>query len=649
MRRLNYWTVIGLLILLISCMFMTATALAADKSGGTNADTGHITMMAPPLQGHKIEVTSPWGDPNHGANGHMHLGVDIAGEYSEPVYAVADGTVKIATTDPSHGFNGWVVIDHGGWETWYGDLDCYNGVEVSVNDHVKAGQRIGHLAEAGVTQLCYSTGPHLHFEVRVNGTSIRPAIYGPYAPWLPDNADVAGVGRGQNHKFIWNAAYNFTEPIHKAVDTIAKACTDGLDLLKGTIKYIIGLLMTIDLALTYILLSVDSEHTRSPQYSVFKVLALRMILYLLLFFFIAQWGPYIANASRDLFLGLGAMTSGVDADAASKAVADPMALVTKGAKIIEPIFTVLNETDAGRGEWLEKVASGVTAIVFLIIIFGTFILFAFQIALAYLEFYVTMMFSFTTFVFAGLKQTRQYAGYGMNAIFSVSIKLFFFCFFSVMLQAVMSNIVVGDLVVESQEEYKITGGAMGQPTLEEFADAIREAESGGDPFVYNQQGSGAFGLYQQMPQYWNGRCQEYAEAHGIDPEAYKVKSWQNCPDDVSYPTSKEAGDYGWNPEVQDEVSRYEMENFYKEGHGEFPPGDLRAVADGWNPGGGEWYYEYVMSKLGSTTRKRHVLEIMTLIKLAVVCIMFLFMADKLSRLIITQFGGKNGFKFTNNV
>ena len=374
-----------------------------------------------------------------------------------------------------------------------------------------------------------------------------------------------------------------------------------------------------------------------------------MILYLLLFFFIAQWGPYIANASRDLFLGLGAMTSGVDADAASKAVADPMALVTKGAKIIEPIFTVLNETDAGHGEWLEKVAAGISAIVFLIIIFGTFILFAFQIALAYLEFYVTMMFSFTTFVFAGLKQTRQYAGYGMNAIFSVSIKLFFFCFFSVMLQAVMTNIVVGDLVVESQEEYKITGGAMGQPTLEEFADAIREAESGGNPFIPNSEGSGAFGLYQQMPQYWNGRCQEYAEAHGIDPEAYKGKSWQNCPDDVSYPTSKEAGDYGWNPEVQEEVSRYEMENFYKEGHGEFPPGDLRAVADGWNPGGGEWYYEYVMSKLGSTTRKRHVLEIMTLIKLAVVCIMFLFMADKLSRLIITQFGGKNGFKFTNNV
>ena len=114
MRRLNYWTVIGLLVLLISCMFMTATALAADESGGTNADTGHITMMAPPLHGHKIEVTSPWGDPNHGADGHMHLGVDIAGEYSEPVYAVADGTVTIATTDTIHGFNGWVVIDHGG-------------------------------------------------------------------------------------------------------------------------------------------------------------------------------------------------------------------------------------------------------------------------------------------------------------------------------------------------------------------------------------------------------------------------------------------------------------------------------------------------------------------------------------------------------
>ncbi len=106
----------------------------------------------------------------------MHWGVDLGGSYGNPIVAAADGTVlKVDTPVPGKNTGGtnygnYVVIDHGGGiSTLYAHCKT---VKVSVGDHVVAGQTIAACGSTGT-----STGPHVHFEVRVNGSKVNPADY----------------------------------------------------------------------------------------------------------------------------------------------------------------------------------------------------------------------------------------------------------------------------------------------------------------------------------------------------------------------------------------------------------------------------------------------------------------------------------------
>ena len=106
----------------------------------------------------------------------MHTGVDLGGEYGNPIVAAAGGTVIIASA-PVAGQNtggtnygNYIVIDHGGGvSTLYGHCRDLN---VSVGDTVTAGQVIAACGSTGT-----STGAHLHFEVRVNGARVDPVPY----------------------------------------------------------------------------------------------------------------------------------------------------------------------------------------------------------------------------------------------------------------------------------------------------------------------------------------------------------------------------------------------------------------------------------------------------------------------------------------
>lgn len=95
----------------------------------------------------------------------LHTGVDIACRTGTPIHAAADGTVIVAGWMPAYGYA--VVIDHGGHvSTLYGHN---SRLCVSIGEDVKRGQVI---AKAGSTG--YSTGPHCHFEKRVNGRPVNP-------------------------------------------------------------------------------------------------------------------------------------------------------------------------------------------------------------------------------------------------------------------------------------------------------------------------------------------------------------------------------------------------------------------------------------------------------------------------------------------
>jgi murein DD-endopeptidase MepM/ murein hydrolase activator NlpD len=104
----------------------------------------------------------------------LHAGTDIAAPSGQAIYAAADG--KVVRAGWNGGYGNYTCISHG---TYQGkDLStCYghqSAILVSVGQHVRRGELIGRVGTTGA-----STGSHLHFEVRRDGTPENPL------PWLP--------------------------------------------------------------------------------------------------------------------------------------------------------------------------------------------------------------------------------------------------------------------------------------------------------------------------------------------------------------------------------------------------------------------------------------------------------------------------------
>lgn len=104
----------------------------------------------------------------HDAQNPRHAGLDIAAALYDPVYATADGTVAFAGS--SGGYGNLIVLDHpDGWQSWYAHVAA---VSVVVGQDVRQGDIIGAAGSTG-----YSSGPHLHFELRYEGSPMDPLVY----------------------------------------------------------------------------------------------------------------------------------------------------------------------------------------------------------------------------------------------------------------------------------------------------------------------------------------------------------------------------------------------------------------------------------------------------------------------------------------
>ncbi|MFQ5696806.1 MAG: M23 family metallopeptidase [Myxococcota bacterium] len=98
----------------------------------------------------------------------LHRGLDIAGRLGTPIIAPASGRVRFAGRD--RGLGNAVILRHGyGVETIYGHLEK---VLVHTGQEVKRGDRLGLMGSTG-----HSTGPHLHYQVSVNGVAVNPRNY----------------------------------------------------------------------------------------------------------------------------------------------------------------------------------------------------------------------------------------------------------------------------------------------------------------------------------------------------------------------------------------------------------------------------------------------------------------------------------------
>jgi len=121
--------------------------------------------VAKPVAG-ELNITSPFGMRYHPIyhTWKMHTGIDIATTYNQPVFAVKDSVVKFAGW--MSGYGKVIILQSGEYEFYYAHLA---DIDVQVGQMVTKGQQIG-----GADSTGNSTGNHLHFEIRINGTPVDP-------------------------------------------------------------------------------------------------------------------------------------------------------------------------------------------------------------------------------------------------------------------------------------------------------------------------------------------------------------------------------------------------------------------------------------------------------------------------------------------
>ncbi len=137
------------------------------SGGGSGRFSGSMAWPVPSSS----RITSKFGPricPFHGKE--LHPGIDIGAPSGSAIVAAGKGEVLYAGY--RGGYGNTIILDHGNGVTTLYAHQRAGGIKVSTGERVTKGQRIGTVGSTG-----YSTGPHLHFEVRVNGTPKNPMSY----------------------------------------------------------------------------------------------------------------------------------------------------------------------------------------------------------------------------------------------------------------------------------------------------------------------------------------------------------------------------------------------------------------------------------------------------------------------------------------
>jgi murein DD-endopeptidase MepM/ murein hydrolase activator NlpD len=147
---------------------LTRLAIARAQAQDLTSTLTYVPLRRP-LTG-ELDMSSPFGvrmDP-FVREAAMHTGIDFRGTTGDPVHATAAG--KVSKAGWEGGYGQMVEIDHGeGLATRYGHL---SEIDVRVGQNVHIGQVIGRVGSTG-----RSTGPHLHYETRVNGEAVNPTRF----------------------------------------------------------------------------------------------------------------------------------------------------------------------------------------------------------------------------------------------------------------------------------------------------------------------------------------------------------------------------------------------------------------------------------------------------------------------------------------
>ena len=580
-------------------------------------------------------LTSPFGWRVHPITGQQkfHSGVDLGGDYGDTVRAALGGIVTDACWISGYGYT--VIIDHGnGYSTLYGHNQKFLVWE---GKKVKQGEPIAEMGSTG-----NSTGPHCHFEVRVNGNVDNP---GKYIPGL-ESLQVGQFGKssGWGTDFddkpkVLEISEDFAKPLRDFAEKIGKIFETAVSAIKDLVWQIFIMLAIIDFAIGAMYKTLDDNNDESfTSWFLYKLIFLGFLMY-----FFTYWGEFVGGVALNGFPALGAMAAGSTLEETGKILSDPTLIVQKGLHLTVPLINEAMKLDAPfsiTDYILSSLDPREQIIETICLIFGGALFLAFfvigiQLILVYVYFYSSILFAFTGFMFSSLKQTRKYASNGINGIFASSLMMMFFCLFAVMLNFSMEKLTMQN-IISSELKTEEIGATKQIKSLEELMVRIKYVESSGGKYdVYNYEGSGAYGAYQFMPEFWDGRCENYIRDGGT-----------LCTECSNNPPNAPKTKYPWCPENQDKVAQYQMEGYYNKYK------DWNKVAMCWWGEGsigtkeGEEYLNLVLNAKGKSEWESRTLAVWILIQLAVLVFMFIFIADKIAKMINKTFGGM-GFRLTN--
>lgn len=633
-------------------VFIQIAALASTCSAA-------ITTMACPTD--DMEVTSPFGWRQHPIYGteKYHCGVDLGVYIGDSISATADGVVVFAG-DGDDGYGYQVIIDHGdGIMTRYGHNSL---ISVREGQPVRQGQEIALGGSTG-----NSTGPHCHLEVILNGEVTDPGNYIPGLKALEIEAgQTNGEGGGAAAPIPGNYGYDehgsaldkitntdvgkyIRDVIVKCVDTI----TEGLRLIRSAVADVFMFLLTIDIVVGAMKKSMEASGPDVPNDSFAVWIIQRVVLYGFLMVLLFNWGDIVGNLSLHGLPVLGAIAANSDLDTAGKILSDPTQIIQKGIMIIQPIMSDLLQPKS------FMTGLGFTAIFFdpisllcfvlWFIFLCLFIIIGIQLAIAYLEFYVVILFSFTAFMFSGLKYMRKYASNGLNGVFVVSINLMFYCLFATMLNYTMESIAMNSFHTSRKivaDNADITNRIT---NVSDLMARIRLVETTWGNYHFDN-GSGRYGAYQINKSHYDEWCAKY-EKSGLRPALDTDKNYTRYTESGPYNTLPEPTDtvYPWSQRNQDIIVRYILISYYNKYH------SWEAAGRAWSQGetninsseGADYERKLLEVKgdLSSEKATGGITNLALLLQLLVVVLAFFFMGTRISNMIKKQFG-TSGFKLT---
>ena len=620
--------VIAILALILN--LIAGHALAAyDPEYGDAYSTLPVMTVLNPLEG-TLMITSEFSlvGRMHPVFGSVrpHKGTDLAANMGDNIYASLNGTVTYSGWAEGYGNVVYILSNVGGYsvETRYAHCSV---LLVSTGNQVSAGTVIAKVGQTG-----WATGPHLHFEIRINGEPINPRRY---LKGLPPSS---GEGYGtlpDSIKNTFDAAYDFGKPLREVIEKVGEQCQKALKNLIGIAKWILIVLITIDIAISASFYVIDSDKGED----FFSRIIYKVMFAALLIYFLLNWGDGVANLAKEMFTGFGGLIMGVSGKDAMTAISAPMDIVSKGVHIIAPIYNELFKIH-GVIDLMSKVTLWLPSLFFAVILTICFFSIAIQITLSYLEFYIGMVTSFLTFCTSGLKQTRKFAANGINGIFAVSVKLMFFCMFSLMIQMMMKNIVVDDFYKIGGEEVVVESSgdvsSKAITSIDQLMAHIRVVESSNRYYVDN--GLGYFGAYQiDYANYdnWTNWTADYVANGGV------LESGPIMPNEPHGPA--------WTPTNQDNIARYILTGYYQK------YGSYEMAARCWNQGEGgrlnsdaDIYWAKVSGTnpaTGGFTAPQVTINMTLLFKVTFVAMMFAYMGSRISKLLINKFGS-GGFSFS---